>query len=111
KKGEGGIVIWKLGRFIDELRKDYGHDKTVAPIWEFRSRADKSRVLTYRVRDAGINLAKRDIAKFNSMPESERRHPGKTSQSEGRVQRPGKTKRRLKGHKTATNRQPRNPHQ
>lgn len=65
KRGEGGVVIWKLGRFIDELRQDYGHDKHVAPVWKFQLRPDSSRVLTYRVRDAGMKLAKKDIAKFD----------------------------------------------
>jgi DNA-binding XRE family transcriptional regulator len=65
KRGEGGVVIWKLGRFIDELRQNYGHDKTLAPIWEFREREDSSRGLIVRVRDAGMRLAKGDIAEFD----------------------------------------------
>ena len=65
KRGEGGVVIWKLARFIDELRQDYGHDKQLAPVWEFRLRPDSSRVLTFRVRDAGMALARRDIAEHD----------------------------------------------
>jgi plasmid stabilization system protein ParE len=58
-------VIWKLARFIDELRQDYGHDKQLAPVWAFRLRPDSSRVLTFRVRDAGMELARRDIAEHD----------------------------------------------
>ena len=47
KRGEGGVVIWKLGRFIDGLRQDYGHDNHLAPVWEFRLRPDSSRVLRF----------------------------------------------------------------
>lgn len=85
KRGEGGVVIWKLARFIDELRQDYGHDNDLAPVWEFRLRADSSRVLTFRVRDAGICLVRRDIAKFDRIsPKLKRRVQAKKSQRTGR---------------------------
>jgi DNA-binding XRE family transcriptional regulator len=85
KRGEGGIVIWKLARFIDELRQDYGHDNHLAPVWEFRLRPDSSRVLTFRVRDAGMELARRDIAEHDRISASfQRALQAKTSKPPGR---------------------------
>jgi DNA-binding XRE family transcriptional regulator len=95
KKGEGGVVIWKIGRFIDELRQDYGHDKKIAPTWEFRLRADHSQVLKFGVRDAGIRLAKQDVARFHGViAESEHDRQAKTSKSRGRATHSPKSKQR-----------------
>jgi DNA-binding XRE family transcriptional regulator len=97
KKGEGGVVIWKLGKFIDELRHDYGHDKKLAPVWEFRLRSDSSRVLKFRVRDAGMSLARQDIAKFDrGMASFERTVPTKAKKSARRMLRSSKTKHKGK---------------
>ena len=94
KKGEGGVVIWKLGRFIDELRHDYGHDKKIAPVWEFRLRSDSSRVLTYRVRDTGMSLARQDIAEFDRVRANfERTLPTTAKKSTRRMLRSPKAKR------------------
>jgi DNA-binding XRE family transcriptional regulator len=85
KRGEGGVVIWKLGRFIDDLRKDYGHNNAVAPIAEFRLRKDSSPVLTFGVRDAGMRLAKQDIAGFDQVTaELERELQANASESKRR---------------------------
>lgn len=64
KRGEGGVVIWKLRRFIEDLRQDYSHDEAVAPIAEFRLREDNSPGITVGVYHAGMRLAEEDIAKF-----------------------------------------------
>lgn len=62
KNGLAGAAILTTARWLENLRRQFGHDNSVVPTPDLRLRNDGSPVLTYRQRDLGLRAIKDDVA-------------------------------------------------
>ena len=65
KGGLAGAAILKTARWLDGLRKQFGHDNSVVPTPDLRLRGDGSPVLTHRQRDGGLGAIRKDVANYD----------------------------------------------
>src|SRR5450759_428847 len=84
KGGLAGAAILKTARWLDGLRKQFGHDNSVVPTPYLRLRGDGSPVLTYRQRDGGLGAIRKDLAEWDratKRPAAARRRPKRSISS------------------------------
>lgn len=65
QNGHSAAAIFTVARWLDTLRKQFGHDSSVVPTPALRLRGDGSAELTYRQRDSGLAVIKKDVAQWD----------------------------------------------